>query len=220
MKRILLSLCLASLVLTVAAQRTPFPKYDIAPDGMQQAFLDQVENYRSRLVTDGANQYIGQTDKEGHFYGYGRYLRSDGSQVFGQFRNGEMITGITLASESAIVGNAGYYCSYSLKTGKLEYIFEAGSRKLYDAAALADYGFVSMRYANGDRYVGEVYQGNRHGLGIYFYANGDIWFGQYDSNVRHGFGAMFSQDNYLTIGQWSGEDTLREIAVKLAKKNK
>ncbi len=220
MRRILTLLCLTTFAVAVAAQRTPFPKYDIAPDGMQQAFLDQVANYRSRLVTDGANQYVGQTDKDGLFYGYGRYLRSDGSQVFGQFRNGEMITGITLTTESAIVGNANYYCSYSLKTGKLEFVFEAGSRRLYDTAALEDYGFVSMRYANGDRYVGEAYKGNRHGLGIYFYANGDIWFGQYDSNVRKGFGAMFDQDNYLTIGQWNGENTLREISVKLAKKNK
>ncbi len=220
MKRLLFSLCLASLAIAVAAQRTPFPKYDIAPDEMEQVFLDQVADYRSRLVTDGANQYFGQTDKEGHFYGYGRYLRGDGSQIFGQFRNGEMITGITLGKESAIVGNAGFYCSYSLKTGKLELVFEAGSRKLYDTAALEEYGFVSMRYANGDRYVGEVYQGNRHGLGIYFYANGDIWFGQYDRNARKGFGAMFDQDNYLTIGIWNGENTVREIEVKMAKKNK
>ncbi len=220
MKRLIFSLCLASLAIAAAAQRTPFPKYDVAPDEMQQVFLDQVADYRSRLVTDGTNQYLGQTDKEGHFYGYGRYLRSDGSQIFGQFRNGEMITGITLGTESAIVGNAGFYCSYSLKTGKLEFVFESGSRKLYDTAALEEYGFVSMRYANGDRYVGEVYQGNRHGLGIYFYANGDIWFGQYDRNERKGFGAMFDQDNYLIIGLWNGENTVREIEVKVAKKNK
>ncbi len=96
-------------------------------------------------------------------------------------------------------------------------MYKASQRILFDTKALGDYRFVSMRYSNGDQYIGETYQGKRHGLGLYFYRNGDVWFGEYDNNVRRGFGALFEQDNSLTIGQWEGEDIRRVVYVKRGK---
>ncbi len=218
MKRKLTILCL-SMLATVAtmAQSTPFVKYDIISEEMEQVFLDHVETFACHLITSAGNQYLGQTDKEGNLYGYGRYVRADGTQIFGMFRNGELITGIALGKESATVGSKTFYSSYSLTSSNLDFVYQANQKHLYDTKALEDYRFVSMRYQNGDRYVGETYQGKRHGMGIYFYANGDIWFGQYDDNIRHGFGALFDTDNDLTIGVWLGNDTTRKIYVKRGK---
>ncbi len=217
MRRTLTALCVAIAPLATMAQDTPFLKYDIASPEMEQVFLDHVEGFQRKLITNFGDQYVGQVDKKGNFYGYGRYVKSDGSQVFGKFRNGELISGITLGKESALVGGVRFYSSYSLSSGQLEFVYKASQRILFDTKALGDYRFVSMRYSNGDQYIGETYQGKRHGLGLYFYRNGDVWFGEYDNNVRRGFGALFEQDNSLTIGQWEGEDIRRVVYVKRGK---
>ena len=219
MKRISLLLYLIIIVCTHGnAQKTPFEKYGVCPAEMEHVFLDHVEKFASKVITMGENQYVGQVDKDGKLYGYGRYVKGDGTQIIGKFRDGQLVFGITLGKESAIVGNASFYSSYSLTTSKLEYVFLSNTRQLLDTKALGEYGFVSMRYSNGDQYIGEVFQGMRHGYGIYYYANGDLWFGQYANNYRCGFGALFTRDNRLTIGQWEAEDTRREIFVKEGRK--
>ena len=203
------------LILNVAlAQKTPFEKYGLCPPEMEQVFLDHVAGYSSKVITMGEDQYVGQVDRDGKLYGYGRYVKGDGTQIIGKFRDGQLIFGITLGKESAIVGNNSFYSSYSLTSGKLEYVFLSNTRQLLDTKALDEYAFVSMRYSNGDQYIGEVFRGLRHGYGIYYYANGDIWFGQYANNLRCGFGALFTRNNTLHIGQWEAEDARRDIYVK------
>lgn len=60
-----------------------------------------------------------------------------------------------------------------------------------------DYRFDFVREDNGDYYLGETYQGKRHGYGIYFYANGGYWVGtwEYDESSN---GAYVSQDGNTT----------------------
>ena len=217
MKRILIFLiiqCLFSIDNCLQAQRTPVEKYEIAPASYEQVFIDHVLDFSSRTIDVGNNQYLGQVNKEGKLYGYGMFINSDGSQIVGKFRNDKLLFGITIGKNSAMVGDLTHYASYSLGTGRLEYIFKSNERVLIDTHNLLDYGFVSMKYANGDQYVGEVFQRQRHGFGIYYYANGDFWFGEYDRDVRTGFGAYFSVEGNITIGQWEGEDEKRVISVK------
>ncbi len=207
--------------LTIAsAQQNNIQKYDALPEPMMNVFLDQVWDNPSDLISMGQDQYLGQVDADGNIYGYGRFLRQDGVQVFGLFRNGELIQGITLLKESATIGNATHYSSYSLSSGQLEFVFMSNQRQLYDTKRLSDYQFLSLTYANGDQYTGETVKGIRHGLGLYFYANGDIWFGVYQNNVRQGFGALFTFENELVIGHWEGEEMIRKISVKRAKGKK
>ncbi len=217
MKHTLTFLTALLVALTLNAQKTPFEKYELAPEAFEHIFLDHVAHNASTLISSGENQYFGQVDRDGKFYGYGRYVMGDGTQIFGKFRNGELIFGIRLGKTSAIVGNAAFNCSYGLSTGRLEYVFHSNTRQLLDTQALSDYAFQRIIYANGDEYVGETYQGLRHGFGLYYYSNGDIWFGQYDRDIRNGFGATFSVDNHLNIGQWQAEDARREIYVKARK---
>ncbi len=206
-------LLLTAAALNIAAQSTPHLKYEIAPADFEHVFLDHVSPYKSRLLSTESGQYVGQTDRDGRIYGYGSFISNEGNQRIGQFRNGRLMFGITLTGENVTVGSSDFYASYSLTTGRLEYIFRANEKKLHDAQALYDYAFVSINYHNGDRYVGEIYRGKRHGYGIYYYANGDYWYGQYRDDVRCGFGAHFTTENSLLIGQWNIEDTPRLISI-------
>lgn len=199
------------------AQQTPFQKYEVPMPALVDVMLDYVERYACQRITNGPDEFFGQTDPKGTIYGFGRFVRQDGTQIFGLFRHGQLIHGITLTSHSASVGNTHFYSSYNLGTGILDYVFQSGERQLYDTHALRDYRFLTMTYDNGDQYVGEVYKGKRHGLGIYYYANGSVWFGQYNNNVRSGLGCFFSTEDDMTIGVWEGDDQRRDIYVRMVK---
>lgn len=214
MKRILLAFLLGNALLKGYSQSTPLQKYEIAPADFEHVFLDMVGRNTCILSTAENGQYMGQTDSDNQVYGYGTFVNNDGSQRIGQYRSGRFIFGITINSDNAIVGGNDFYATYSLTTGRLEYIFKANEKQLIDGQGMSDYAFVSMNYNNGDRYVGEIYKGKRHGYGIYYYANGDYWYGQYYNDVRYGFGALFTANNKLFIGQWNIEDTPRLIPVK------
>ena len=214
MKRLAFILIFSLSHSLIFAQSTPLEKYEIAPSSFENVFIDYVKTNSSRIVNVADNQYLGQVNRDHKFYGYGMFVNGDGSTITGKFRNSELISGITITQTAAVVGNAKFHASYSLSTGRLEYISKNGERTAIDARQALDYGFVTMKYANGDQYVGEVYQRKRHGLGIYYYGNGDFWFGQYDNDIRSGFGALYSVDGSIRIGEWKGEDEVRVIFVK------
>lgn len=196
------------------AQRTPLEKYEIAPAAFEHVYLDKVGAFPVTLATSDKGQYVGQVDDNHVIYGYGAFINNDGGQRVGQFRKGDFIFGITLTDKSATVGSPQHYASYSMNTGRLEYVFRANEQQLMDTETQYDYAFVSISYKNGDRYIGEIYKGKRHGYGIYYYANGNYWYGQYKDDVRCGFGALFTVENKLVIGQWNIEDTPRVIEPK------
>ncbi|MBO5181426.1 MAG: hypothetical protein J6B92_06020 [Paraprevotella sp.] len=195
------------------AQQTPLQKYEIPPAEYQHVYLDHVEYFNASLINSDNGQYVGQTDSDGHIYGYGSYISNEGNQRIGLFRKDEFMFGITLNNDNAIVGSNNHYAVYSLTTGELLYVFKSEEKQLVDAEGLGDYAFVSLSYRNGDRYVGETYKGKRHGYGVYYYANGSYWYGQYRDDVRYGFGAKFLVDNDMEIGFWKIEDTPRLIKV-------
>lgn len=200
--------------LSVFAQQTPIEKYAIPSHDFQHVFLDHVQSNKCEIIDSNSGEFVGQVNDKHLLYGYGEFVNNDGSQILGMFRNGRLLFGITMNEKSALVGSPEFYASYSLSTGKMEYVFKAEEKHLYDTQLLYDYNFVKMDYANGDQYVGEIYQNKRHGYGIYYYANGWIWFGQYKNDIRSGFGVLFDEQNRLTIGYWEGEDARRIIRVK------
>ena len=197
------------------AQHTPLLKYDVAPWTYEHVFLDYVKDFRSHLIDVGGGQYVGQVDDRHALCGYGQYINDAGDVVIGKFRQGELLQGISLGRDVVTVGSRDFYCTYSLKTGKLHYISRHGGRELVEVTDSADYAFMSQTFANGDRYVGEFYQGKRHGLGIYYYADGGLWFGSFVGDIRCGFGAWFRLDNDMVIGLWEGEDERRRVYVPL-----
>ena len=195
MKKILASLAILATSATLCmAQKTPVEKYELVPDGYMDVYLDLVSRHSSRVINSETGDYIGQTTPNGSLYGYGMFLSCGGQKVTGMFRDGHLLFGIT--------------------TGKPEYIMRGNNRLLLTDNSQYDYGFVTMRYQNGDSYTGEIYQRKRHGYGIYYYANGDIWFGPYDNDQRNGYGVLFSEEDGMILGIWRGEQVSRVTVVK------
>lgn len=219
MRKILVSLFFVCVAGVSYAQQTVVEKYAYAPAEYQNVFLDYVEKNPSKIISTSNGQYVGQVDENNMLCGYGMFVNNDGSQIFGQFNKGKLVFGITMLGTDVRVGSPDYYVNYSMTSGYMEYVYRANSKQILDGQGLFEYAFVSMRYSNGDQYVGEIYKHRRHGYGIYYYANGDIWFGEYNNDVRAGYGVLFSGDqNHLTIGCWDGEDVRREIKIKSSKK--
>ena len=113
----LLSLALSAGSIAFA-QGTELQKYAMLPDPLVEVFLDHVQAFPSTTISMGLDQYYGQTDSKGSLYGFGRYVRADGVQVFGLFREGKLIQGITLLSASASVGDATHYANYNQYVGE------------------------------------------------------------------------------------------------------
>ncbi len=215
----LILLAFSLIALTARAQTTvsQIELHDNPPLSFQQILLDHVEQFSSHLITLGEDQYFGQTNAEGNLYGFGRYLRKDGTQLFGVFRDSQLLLGVTIGKEAALVGGTEFYSSYSPSSGQLQFVYQAQERKLYDTSLLSDQQFLSLLYQNGDTYIGETKGGKREGLGVYYYANGDVWFGQYKAGERCGMGAIFTRENKLVIGIWQGDKSLRLIEVRQGK---
>ena len=199
---------------SICAQRTPIEKYDVAPRDFHEVFLDCVEKNPRKIIDTPAGEYVGQVDSQHMLYGYGMYVNNDGSQIYGMFRNGKPFFTISMNEESAMVGSPTFYASYSLQTGRLEYVYRSQEKQVVDTEGLYDYAFVKMEYANGDQYVGEIYQRKRHGYGVYYYANGCIWIGQYENDVRCGYGVLYDENNQMVVGLWEGEELRRAVVVK------
>lgn len=214
MKRIISAILLVVLVaLPSSAQYTPLVKYDVVPRSYEHVFLDYIKDFHVRLIDAAGGQYAGQTDGRLALYGYGQFINDSGDVIVGKFRNGDLLQGVIVGKDNATVGGKDFYCSYSLATGKLQYISRKGVMELPQVADSADYTFMSQTFGNGDRYVGEFYKGKRHGLGIYYYATGGLWFGIYEGDIRNGFGAWFKETNDMVIGLWEGEDERRRVFV-------
>ena len=61
-----------------------------------------------------------------------------------------------------------------------------------------------MTYANGDKYVGEIWKGKRHGYGVYYFQNGGFWYGPFHDNNQTGYGALFTNEGKMRVGKWDG----------------
>lgn len=176
-------------------------RYDRIPDCFQQVFNDMAAECVTCILNTSNGQYWGQA-RDGVLYGYGIFISNDGSQWVGQYRNGECIFGILMSNKTANVGSKTFYSLYDLTTGELLRIQTPDGAQTPDPQVARDYRFESMTYANGDRYVGETYKGQRHGYGIYYWSDGQFWYGQYHHNVRCGYGVQFGVNNKLFVGKW------------------
>lgn len=215
MKSFLTSVALLALSAMVCqAQKTPVEKYELTPDGHMEVFLDYVSDFYGKSLTTTNGDYIGQATRENVLYGYGMYIGKDGSKVTGMFRDGRLLFGITQTSQSTIVGSPDKYVSYSNTTGRVEYIMRRQEQLVMEGEEQYNYGFVTMRYANGDQYMGEIFMNKRHGFGIYYYANGDIWYGPYENDCRNGYGVLFTEADGILLGEWRGEQVNRVVPVR------
>lgn len=214
MKRTLTWIAMAACTLACSAQITPVEKYEITPGAYEQVYLDQICRYKSKVIDTPSGQYVGQVDSENRPYGYGMLVDADGSYTVGKFRESQLLFGITISGQRAMVGSPSYYAAYDQVSGGIDYIFTGSQKRVLEGPDARSYGFETLTYANGDQYKGELYQGKRHGYGIYYYANGDFWFGEYGNDRRWGYGAFFTAKSGIFVGEWQGENAIRVTQVK------
>ena len=73
------------------------------------------------------------------------------------------------------------------------------------------YQFKVINFDNGDKYVGETRDGEKHGKGLYIWVDGDAWYGQFTDGKRNGKGiAMFYKGGYL-IGRWRDDKLVETL---------
>ena len=203
MKRILLSfLILHFSFLIVHSQFTRLLRHPDIPVEYDAVFVDLVKSHVGGLVKSAYGEYVGQVSPDHNVYGYGTFFTDHNGEIYGQFRNGELIVGIRSGAAVVRVGTEDHYTSYDLLTGQAQYVFLHDEKYHLDAAHLESWRYMQLEYKNGDKYVGEVVDGKRDGYGIYYYANGNYYYGRYKDGKAVGYGAMFHTDNHITLHYW------------------
>lgn len=191
--------------------------YDEMCDPLQAVFCDYVENESSQnFLSSASGQYTG-TLIDGKIYGWGFILASDGTRSFGQFRNGKNIFGLSITDKIAKVGGEKNYVVYDLETGEIIRLHSNGGDVPLRYPLVSSnkekespYSFKKETYANGDIYIGEFYNGKRHGYGVYYWANGDIWYGRYEGGYRNGYGMLINTAHRIYYGKWLGDSRVNE----------
>lgn len=191
--------------------------YDEMCDPLQAVFCDYVENESSQnFLSSASGQYTG-TLIDGKIYGWGFILASDGTRSFGQFRNGKNIFGLSITDKIAKVGSEKNYVVYDLETGEIIRLHSNGGDAPLRYPLVSSnkekespYSFKKETYANGDIYIGEFYNGKRHGYGVYYWANGDIWYGRYEGGYRNGYGMLINTAHRIYYGKWLGDSRVDE----------
>ncbi|MBQ7648160.1 MAG: hypothetical protein IJS92_03675 [Paludibacteraceae bacterium] len=175
--------------------------------------------------------YIGGKDKDGKREGYGLYFwKDDRTMYFGNFHKGNYEnSGMYIAAEGKSVANcpkgmvyvgdwrndhkAGKGTVYK-KDGTLIYYgnFMFGKPiETYPANVYSDFSFGVINYDNGNKYVGELLKGKRHGKGMFIWAEGSgvVWYGEWKDGKRDGYG-IYIYDNgaKYTKGTWKGDTKL------------
>ena len=178
--------------------------YDEMSDILQAVFCDYADEGEIKYLSSSNGQYVGQL-VDNVIYGWGHFLSNDGSQVFGQYSRGKHVFGITLGKGVARVGGEDAYVEYDLSTGDVVRIHTVEGDIKYSSDCLKPYSFRKITYNNGDVYYGELYNGRRHGYGVYYWTNGDFWYGKYVNGYRQGYGALFKTDRKIFYGKWIGD---------------
>lgn len=112
----------------------------------------------------------------------------------------------------------GYYCDglkcgkgrcYD-KDGKMIYYGDFSNNRPIGAYPTKEnyssYKFECIEYTNGDKYLGETYNGKQQGQGFYLWNNGDAWYGPWKDGIRDGFGIMMYYNGNVKYGKWSNND--------------
>lgn len=210
MRNMFFAMLLSVSSLSVAQEQVQF--YPEMSDPLQAVFCDYANNQGEiKYISSRDGQYVGNLI-DNKIYGWGYFLANSGAQTIGQYRNGRHFFGVTITMETARVGSENHFVEYDLGTGHIirvstpEGELRLGGPYVPTVAAPTPlYTFKKIVYENGDTYYGEMYNGRRHGYGIYYWANGDFWYGKYENGYRQGYGALYKTDHRVFSGKWIGD---------------
>jgi hypothetical protein len=64
------------------------------------------------------------------------------------------------------------------------------------------YKFQTLNTTGADKYVGQTYNGERHGFGVYAWISGEFWIGNWKDGARAGQGIDIASNGSVTTGYW------------------
>lgn len=80
--------------------------------------------------------------------------------------------------------------------------YDNGDQYIGDFQNNEKHGNGHYRYSNGDQYIGEFFEGVRTGHGQYFYSNGDTYEGEMLNGEFHGRGKYVYSDGRVETSVW------------------
>lgn len=156
--------------------------------------------------------------------GFGRLLYKKGAEYEGEWKNGVwhglgqyIVQNDTIISEwnnGCANGNTVVISGNTRYEGKFSNNLPNGNGGFYDMNPESHYiyvgewynglrhGYGDVIYSNGDSYYGEWQENKYHGVGRYRYANGDIYDGEWIDNLPNGKGQYLS-DSFTYRGEWT-----------------
>lgn len=185
------------------------------------AALKNCLTYTTRTYDNGS--YKGQMSN-GIRSGLGIYYWDDGDFHVGRYSDGTrngmgiyfMKTGTFSNCPNCVIyvgdwddgkksGTGTCYDQY----GNLLYYGEFSNERptdAYPSSGYSSYRFEVKQYTNGNFYIGETKNGERHGMGIFVWKEGGIWYGPWIDGERSGYGIYMPLQGSMTTGNWNGDD--------------
>lgn len=203
----LLFVLLTSITISSWAQ-SDIDRYELPPDYIQQMLSNIITtDCQAVQFSDGGGHYLGYS-RRNSFFGWGSYRTDNGNRWIGLWDKGKCIFGILIKESIGRIGSDTHYVEYDLLSGMVKCIVSHGERITFSTsqAEALPYRFVRINYEGGDYYIGETYNGKRHGQGIYHWANGNYWYGTFSEDYRQGYGALFLNNGTIDYGLWLGND--------------
>ncbi len=203
MKKLFLLLLAAAFGVAARAQMGQIGRHPDIPSDYEAAFVELTQGNVAGLVKSTYGQYLGQLTAAGQIYGFGAFFTDQDGEVYGQFRNGNLVMGIRMGGGIVKVGTTDHCTVYDLVTGEAAYVLKDGDKYALNAEHKQTWKFQKITYKNGASYVGETVGGKRDGYGLYYYTNGDYYYGRYADDRPVGYGAIFKSDNHVVIEDWT-----------------
>jgi len=138
--------------------------------------------------------------RQGKKQGYGIYIASNGKKIpnchgakyYVGYWTDDIINGVGICYD---------------KKGKPIYFDEFNDGKPTETYPsndlLSSHMFLTKDLKDGKTYIGEIYDGEMGGVGIYAWENGDIWIGNLQNDFRYGRGISIASDGNLETGLWN-----------------
>lgn len=189
--------------------------------GNWRSALRKCRDYAIWTYDNGS--YSGQT-YDGNRSGLGMYAWNDGSYYIGRWSSGSRSgMGVYVSSSGHSVSNCPD-CSYYVgnwssseksgtgtcydRFGNLIYYGDFYNNKPsgnYPMTGYDSYKFECIEYSSGAYYVGETYNGKRHGKGVYIWSSGDMWYGEWRDGIRDGYGIYMPYQGSVSTGTWKND---------------
>ena len=162
----------------------------------------------------GLGAYYWNEDGGFHFGGYSNGMRNGiGIYIVGSFTNYRFL--LNCPDCKIYVGNWsdndkwGYGTCYD-KHGNLIYdgnFYEDYPSSSYPSSSYMTtnnfaWKFQVISYNDGSFYIGETFNGKRHGYGIFIWQNLDMWYGPWADNIRNGYGIYIFSNGNIQTGTW------------------